>query len=39
MAAALGIFFLNETMTISMAFGILSLVGSVIVLIFEIPSK
>ena len=39
MAAVLGIFFLNETMTISMAFGILSLVGSVIVLIFETPSK
>ena len=39
MAAALGIFFLNETMTISMAFGILSLVSSVIVLIFETPSK
>ena len=39
MAAALGIFFLNETMTISMAFGILSLVSSVIILIFETPSK
>lgn len=35
MAAALGIFFLNENLTISMSLGMLSLMASVIVLIFE----
>ena len=35
MAAALGIFFLNENLTISLSLGMLSLMASVIVLIFE----
>lgn len=35
MAAALGIFFLHENLTIPMALGILSLIASVIVLIFD----
>ena len=39
MAAALGIFFLNENLTISMSLGMLSLMASVIVLIFEEPNN
>ena len=39
MAAALGIFFLNENLTISMTLGMLSLMASVIVLIFEEPNN
>lgn len=35
MAAALGIFFLQENLTTPMAFGMLSLIASVIVLIFD----
>ena len=37
MAAALGICFLHELMIISMALGIFSLIGSVVVLIFDYP--
>ena len=39
MAAALGISFLHEPMTISMALGIFSLIGSVVVLILDSPRK
>lgn len=39
MAAALGIFFLHENLTISMSLGMLSLMASVIVLIFEEPNN
>lgn len=39
MAAALGIFFLQENLTTPMAFGMLSLIASVIVLIFEEPNN
>lgn len=39
MAAALGIFFLHENLTISMSLGMLSLMASVIVLIFEKPNN
>lgn len=39
MAAALGIFFLHENLSISMGLGMLSLMASVIVLIFEEPNN
>lgn len=39
MAAALGIFFLNENLSISMSLGMLSLMASVIVLIYEEPNN
>ena len=39
MAAALGIFFLHENLSISMGLGMLSLMASVIVLIFDKPSQ
>ena len=39
MAAALGIFFLHENLTTPMAFGMLSLIASVIVLIFDEREK
>ena len=39
MAAALGIFFLHENLTIPMALGMLSLIASVIVLIFDEREK
>lgn len=39
MAAALGIFFLHENLSISMDLGMLSLMASVIVLIFDKPSQ
>lgn len=39
MAAALGIFYLHENLSISMGLGMLSLMASVIVLIFEEPNN
>jgi drug/metabolite transporter (DMT)-like permease len=39
MAAALGIFFLHENLSIPMGLGMLSLMASVIVLIFDKPSQ